>query len=581
LVTTSKHEMTEREIDALMTFATQAGIANANARLLSKLETSVRKLKKYEEEYKQLVEDINDGYLVTQDGKIIFANRRCAELFGYKLEEVLGRPFEDFVPLHLYKSLVDQYERGLRGEVVPEQYEWELVKKDGTIAPVEFTANLTQYQGRPAVCALITDPPKRKGVEEELKRARQELEATQRELLALQKTTASIQTTLELDQILQQIAHGIVEGTVYDGSAIFLLDKDKNIFRLIIVAPPKLLAGIEKILGYKASEFTIPSSEAIRKIQDGQVIITHDLYEVAALRLSRVICSAIQRLMEAKTILGVPMIAKEKVIGAFLVTTRLEEISERGIESLVSFANQAASMAENARLLDIEKKEQQRTALLMAIVHEFKTPLTSIKTAGSLLAEELKDAQSPQAKLVDNIRRSVNKMEERLADLLDFARVQTGMVELQLQPTNIKSAIEEAVSLCSPLILSKRQTLEVAIPDSLPWARLDQLRFERIITNLLTNASKFTPENGKIEVKARMEDDSLLVEVKDSGVGIAEDEQERIFEPYYRGKASSGLGLGLAIVKQLVELHRDRVWVESKLGKGSTFIFSLPLKGKQ
>jgi len=126
--------------------------------------------------------------------------------------------------------------------------------------------------------------------------------------------------------------------------------------------------------------------------------------------------------------------------------------------------------------------------LLLAISHEFKVPLTSIKTMGSLLAEELEgDAQSLQAKMVNNIRRSVDKIEKRLAELLDFARMQTSTIELQLQPTNVKSAIEEAVSLCLPFALSKKQTLTVEVPDSLPQAMLDQLRFERIITNLLTN----------------------------------------------------------------------------------------------
>lgn len=111
---------------------------------------------------------------------------------------------------------------------------------------------------------------------------------------------------------------------------------------------------------------------------------------------------------------------------------------------------------------------------------------------------------------------------------------------------------------------------------------LDQPRFERIITNLLANASKFTLEGGMIELKARAENDRLVVEVRDSGLGISNSELGRIFEPYYRGKASelssTGLRLGLAIVKQLVGLHQGKVWVQSKPNKGSTFTLSLPLR---
>ena len=423
--------------------------------------------------------------------------------------------------------------------------------------------------------------------EEKLKRAFEEVEAIRRELIALQRVASSIQITQDLDQILQQLADGIIKETVYNTSTIFLLDEDEEVFRLTAIAPtPKVLPFAKKIFGYKPTEFTISAkrdhTETVRKILDGQVIETHNLHEIAALRLGRAVCSALQRFIKAKSILAVPMIARGKVMGAFLVTTPQEQISERRIESLVSFANQASSLLENARLLNIEGKEQQRNALLLAISHEFKVPLTSIKTMVSLLAEELRgDDQSLQAKMVNNIRRSANKMERRLAELLDFAKMQITPIELQLQPTNVKATIEQAVSLCLPLVLSKKQILDVDVPDSLPQAVVDQLRFERIITNLLTNATKFTPEGGKIRLQVREGDGNLTVEVRDSGVGIPKSELGRIFKPYYRGKASepscTGLGLGLAIVKELVDLHQGKVWVKSKPGKGSTFTFSLPL----
>ena len=588
LAGSAQNEITEGEIDYLVAFANQAGTAIDNARLFSKAESKARELKESGEKYKQLLEDINDGYLVIQAGGIVFANRRWAELLGYKLEEILERPLEDLVPPDLGQSLVEWYERRMGGEVTAERYEWEIAKKDGTIAPVEFNAKSIYYQGKPAVCALISDITERKKTGEKLKKAFEELEVTQRELIALQRTTSSIQTTQELDQILQQLADGITEGTSYDVSVIFLLDEDEQVFRLATISPiPRVFPFVEEILGYKPTEFAIPAngnySETVRMILHGQVIRTHDLYEITAPRLNQAACSALQGFIKAKSILVVPMIANGKVDGALLVTTQQEHISERRIESLVSFANQAASLVKNARLLDLERKEQQRNALLLAISHEFRVPLTSIKTMGDLLAEELKgDAQSPQAKMVDNIRRGADKMERRLADLLDFARMRTATAELLLQPINVKTAIEEATSLCLPFILSKKQTLEADVPDHLPQAVLDQLRFERIIANLLTNASKSTPEGGKIRLRAREKGGNLTVEVRDWGVGIPKSELERIFKPYYRGKASetssSGLGLGLAIVEELVRLHHGKVWVESKPGKGSTFTFSLPFK---
>lgn len=273
----------------------------------------------------------------------------------------------------------------------------------------------------------------------------------------------------------------------------------------------------------KISELRVPVrkgySQAWDTILSSQVYITHNLHELGAPQLSQSLCSKMQKVLRVGTIAAVPLSSKQDVVGALLVDTRQDGITEAEIGSLMALANQAGIAIENARLYrkleqayqeleaaqqDLIEEKQQRSSLLLAISHEFKVPLTSIKTMGSLLAEELGgDAQSPQAKMVNNIRRSVNKIEKRLAELLDFARMQTSTIELQLQPTNVKSAIEEVVSLCLPFALSKKQTLTVEVPDSLPQVILDQLRFERIITNLLINASKFSLEGGIDRAKGK------------------------------------------------------------------------------
>lgn len=281
--------------------------------------------------------------------------------------------------------------------------------------------------------------------------------------------------------------------------------------------------ALENAMHLKISELRVPVrkgySQAWDTILSSQVYITHNLHELGAPQLSQSLCSKMQKVLRVGTIAAVPLSSKQDVVGALLVDTRQDGITEAEIGSLMALANQAGIAIENARLYrkleqayqeleaaqqDLIEEKQQRSSLLLAISHEFKVPLTSIKTMGSLLAEELGgDAQSPQAKMVNNIRRSVNKIEKRLAELLDFARMQTSTIELQLQPTNIKSAIEEVVSLCLPFALSKKQTLTVEVPDSLPQVILDQLRFERIITNLLINASKFTLEGGIDRAKGK------------------------------------------------------------------------------
>ena len=340
-----------------------------------------------------------------------------------------------------------------------------------------------------------------------------------------QRITASRQSTLELEQVQQQISDVVLQGLGCPFLFILVPDDKERFFkgtaftskdRLPLVKQAE--QALENVMHLKTSELRVPVrkgySLAWDTILSSQVYITHNLHELGAPQLSKSLCSKIQKILGVKTIAAVPLTAKQSVVGAMLIGTRQDRITEAEIDSLTAFANQAGIAIENARLYmkleqvyqelemtqrDLIEEKQQRSALLLAISHEFKVPLTSIKTMGSLLAEELGgDAQSPQAKMVNNIRRSVDKIEKRLAELLDFARMQTSTIGLQLQPTNVKSAIEEAVSLCLPFALSKKQTLTVEVLDSLPQAMLDQLRFERIITNLLTNASKFTLEGGMI-----------------------------------------------------------------------------------
>lgn len=429
---------------------------------------------------------------------------------------------------------------------------------------------------------------KEKEDSQKTKIAREETPVTDT-LSARQSITASGQSTLELEQVQQQVSEVVLQGLGYPFLFILVPDDKGRFFKGTMLSAKDGLPlveqaeqALENVMHLKTSELRVPVrkgySLAWDTILSSQVYITHNLHELGAPQLSKSLCSKIQKILGVETIAAVPLTSKQSVVGAMLIGTRQDRITETEIDSLTAFANQAGMAIENVWLYrkleqayqelettqrDLIEEKQQRSALLLAISHEFKVPLTSIRTMGSLLAEELEgDAQSLQAKMVNNIRHSVDKIEKRLAELLDFARMQTSTIELQLQPTNAKSAIEEAVSLCLPFALSKKQTLTVEVLDSLPQAMLDQLRFERIITNLLTNASKFSPEGGKIKLQARTEDNNLIVEVRDSGIGISNSELGQIFEPYYRGKASelssTGLGLGLAIVKQLVELHQGK-----------------------
>ena len=156
------------------------------------------------------------------------------------------------------------------------------------------------------------------------------------------------------------------------------------------------------------------------------------------------------------------------------------------------------------------------------------------------------------------------------------------MLQLRSEPVDLLQLLHGMVDDMALVASSQGQSLLLELPPSLPLVWADESRLRQVVLNLLSNALKFTPEGGKITLRAKRKDSALIVEVQDTGLGIAEADQQRLFEPYHRLESDqehlSGLGLGLALCKTLVELHGGHIWVESRVGEGSTFSFSVPLR---
>lgn len=214
-----------------------------------------------------------------------------------------------------------------------------------------------------------------------------------------------------------------------------------------------------------------------------------------------------------------------------------------------------------------------------ATIHELKTPLTAILVSAELLADELHpDPKSVPARLIQNIIRNAHSIDEKLTNFSEMVGLIAGDFPFQPESVKIRQIIHSVTAQLYPLIQSKKQFLTVEAPESLPAVKAHRQYLEQILLNLVTNASKFTPEGGKITINASRDEKNLLIQVSDTGIGIKAEEQALIFQPYYQGNpGSGGSGLGLAITKFLIELHGGKIWFKSQAGQGSTFFFSLPL----
>jgi len=228
----------------------------------------------------------------------------------------------------------------------------------------------------------------------------------------------------------------------------------------------------------------------------------------------------------------------------------------------------------------LEMEMKRRVEFTRALAHELKTPLTPMLISSQVLASELKE--EPLLSLARNISRGASNLNSRIDELLDLAKGEIGMLELKIEPLDALQLLREVVEYVTPVASSRGQSLIMELPDLLPLVRADKVRLRQIVLNLLSNALNYTPEMGRITLRASQKNASLVVEVEDNGPGIAEEEQQHLFEPYHRmevaGERLSGLGLGLTLCKTLVDLHGGQIWVKSHVGEGSSFSFSVPLE---
>lgn len=238
------------------------------------------------------------------------------------------------------------------------------------------------------------------------------------------------------------------------------------------------------------------------------------------------------------------------------------------------------------------KQDEKKLDFVAAIMHELKTSLTATIVSAELLAEELKpDDKSVLGRLIQSIIRNAHSIDERLSLLSETGGWLAESSKFQPEPVDIGPIIQNVTTQLYPEMKNKRQSLTVDVPDSLPRIQADRQYLEQILQAIISNASKFTPEEGRIKVGARKDGMNLVVEISDNGIGIPADEQEQVFQPYYQvsrkegpytttpteGRKHNDSGLGLAIAKLLVELQRGKIWLNSKSGQGSSFFFSLPV----
>lgn len=385
----------------------------------------------------------------------------------------------------------------------------------------------------------------------------------------LAELTSQLNQSIQMQELFQQITRAASTLLELPAAALYLMDAARSRFDF------EAEVGLRNLTRHSLENaLPIEDSVAGRVLKKGAAIIIED---EADLVIKKFILLANGE--RPKSMMMVPIRRGSVVNGVIAVYgARPRRFSDEEESLLQAFADQAALALEKAQLY------QQKEEFLSMTAHDLRAPLTAIKMSASLLEVSLpSDLPAPLLRLVANIGRNSERLNTMLEDLLDFSRLEQGRISLNLERLALGEVLAGAIHNLTPLFEEKDQSIELSRPDQEMWVLADRNRLEQALVNLLTNANKYTPEGGRVEVSFALEPGYVTVQIKDSGPGIPKEEQNLIFNRYYRravhdqNRITTGSGLGLPIARSLVELHQGQLWVESEPGQGSTFKLKLPL----
>jgi signal transduction histidine kinase len=292
-----------------------------------------------------------------------------------------------------------------------------------------------------------------------------------------------------------------------------------------------------------------------------------------------------------RSVLAVPLLREERIIGALTVWRKQAgTFSAEVVQLLQTFATQSALAIQNARLFrEIEDKSRQietanrhKSEFLANMSHELRTPLNAIiGFSDVLLDSSLKVTDEERSQFLTDVLSSGKHLLGLINEILDLAKIEAGKMELKVESAMLSQIFASVQTIIRPLAAKKTIDLhieDITVPEPFP---MDAARVKQVLLNLLANAVKFSPEGGTVWMRAVSDDGAIRVEVEDTGPGIEQQDQQKIFLEFQQAARDSGkpqgTGLGLTLAKRFVEMHGGKIWLESEVGKGSRFLFTLPI----
>jgi signal transduction histidine kinase len=533
------------------------------ARLTAELRSS-------EARFRAIIEHNADAIVVIGvEGFILFANNAAARLFGQTREELLGRPFGFPV---------------VAGETV----ELDLIRHGAGVV-VEMRVVESEWEGQIACIASLRDITERKRAEQDARRliqeqaARAAAEESAGRFRLLAESSAVLTSSLDFASTLSALPRLFV-GTLADWAVVYELE-DGHLRRLDAAHRDPAKADLIDALRVHpvGPEGLQPVLEVLRSRKPMLVEdvspdwLGHNAQDPRHLELLRA--------LRIESLMILPLFARDRAYGAIkLVSADTgRRFNKEDLALAQDIASRAALALDNARLYqEAQKANQSKSHFLAVISHDLRTPLNSILGYSELLTMGIPDKLADGSRQhVERVRTSAAHLLYLIDELLAYARLESRNEEVHAADVDVRDIVQQVSEVMQPLAAERNLRFEANLPES-TMISTDPDKLRQVLLNLVSNAVKYT-KHGEVELQTATEKGRILFRVRDTGVGIAQENLEQIFEPFWQVDVTqrshaNGTGLGLSVVKVLLLLLGGQITVESVLGKGTTFTVSLPRK---
>ena len=417
----------------------------------------------------------------------------------------------------------------------------------------------------------------------EIQERTRELEQSLEEVHALSEVSRAVSSSLDLGHVLHEIAEQAAN--LCDADAGFIQEYVETAGEFHISASWN--AGEDFVRSIQVAQITLGKGASGRSAATGKPTQISDILIEPDYPFRDILARESYR-----AVLSVPMLRDARVIGTVVVVRKTPGgFDERHVNLLTAFANQTTIAIEHARLYRdvtdkgrmLEEANRHKSAFLANMSHELRTPMNAIIGFSEVLLDPtMQVSEEERAQFLSDILNSGKHLLNLINEVLDLSKIEAGRMDLHVVPAALGEVFETVQGTLRPLAAQKAIEFQVDRADGIAPFPMDAARIKQVLVNLVGNAIKFTPERGRVWVRATAENGTVQVEVGDTGPGIAPEDHERIFQEFQQAQTArgagkpEGTGLGLTLARRFVELHGGRLWVESQVGVGSRFYFTLP-----